>query len=540
MGQEMRANKYYSIDLRAEKYLIVGLVFSVVIFVVDTQIPLGVASGMLYVVLVLLGLMTGRRSFVIYAAFLGSVLNAIGLMVSPPGSEWGQVVANRLLGIFTIWMTAILCLIINRAEEGQRSAHDELEEKIKDRTGTLRETNERLNVEINYSKLIKAIAVASNETRAVDETLFFCLGRICEFSGWPLGHLYLTADNPSEGLVPTQFWHVDKPGQFETFQKITLETPLEEGIGLPGRVLISGQPAWIIDVTKDSNFPRAQLAQDIGVKAGFAFPILIGTKVLGVMEFFSPKAVEPDPQMLDIMAQIGTQLGRVLERKQAQDESQRSQDQLRKLYHRLEQVREEERTRTAREVHDHLGQVLTTIKLELSLLGKKLAYYNPSIQKSTEELLEMSDDAIQTVKKISMDLRPPILDDLGIAEAIVWQVKEFTNRTGIECEFEDTLDDFEPGLERSTTLFRVFQETLTNVVRHARATKVYVTLSGFNEGITLKVRDNGCGISSSQVSNIRSLGLLGMRERAMVWGGNIQIHGIPDEGTTVTINIQKG
>ena len=540
MGQEMRANKYYSIDLRTEKYLIVGLVFSVVIFVVDTQIPLGVASGMLYVVLVLLGLMTGRRSFVIYAAFLGSVLNAIGLMVSPPGSEWGKVVANRLLGIFTIWMTAILCLIINRAEEGQRSAHDELEEKIKDRTGTLRETNERLNVEINYSKLIKAIAVASNETRAVDETLFFCLGRICEFSGWPLGHLYLTADNPSEGLVPTQFWHVDKPGQFETFQKITLETPLEEGIGLPGRVLISGQPAWIIDVTKDSNFPRAQLAQDIGVKAGFAFPILIGAKVLGVMEFFSPKAVEPDPQMLDIMAQIGTQLGRVLERKQAQDESQRSQDQLRKLYHRLEQVREEERTRTAREVHDHLGQVLTTIKLELSLLGKKLAYYNPSIKKSTEELLEMSDDAIQTVKKISMDLRPPILDDLGIAEAIVWQVKEFTNRTGIECEFEDTLDDFEPDLERSTTLFRVFQETLTNVVRHAGATKVYVTLSESDEGFTLKVRDNGCGISSSQVSNIRSLGLLGMRERAMVWGGNVKIHGYPDEGTTVIINIQKG
>ncbi|MGY8761427.1 MAG: histidine kinase, partial [Nitrospinaceae bacterium] len=325
-----------------------------------------------------------------------------------------------------------------------------------------------------------------------------------------------------------------------TFQKITLETPLEEGVGLPGRVLSSGEPAWIIDVTKDSNFPRAQLALDIGVKAGFAFPILIGSKVVGVMEFFSPIAVEPDPQMLGIMAQIGNQLGRVLERKEAQDESERSQDQLRKLYHRLEQVREEERTRTAREVHDHLGQVLTTIKLELSLLSKKLSKYNPSIQESTEELLEMSDDAIQTVKKISMDLRPPILDDLGIAEAIVWQVKDFTSRTGIECEFEDKLDDFEPDLERSTTLFRVFQETLTNVVRHAEATKVYVTLSQFNESVTLQIQDNGCGISLDQVSNLRSLGLLGMRERAMVWGGNVQIHGVPDEGTTVTINIQKG
>jgi len=535
MGQEIEAKKYYS-----RKYLVVGLILSGLIFVVDTQIPQGVAGGMLYVVLVLLGLMTGHRSFIIYAAVLGSALNAVGFMISPPGGEWGEVVANRLLAIFTIWMTTMLCLIINRAEKDRYSAQDELEEKIRDRTGTIQETNERLNAEIEYSKQIKAIAVASNETRAIDETLRFCLRQVCEFARWPLGHLYLTADNPAEGLVPTEYWHVDEPGQFETFQKVTLETPLEEGIGLPGRVLVSGEPAWIFDVTKDSNFPRAKLAEDIGVKAGFAFPVMIGRRVVGVMEFFSPNAVEPDPQMLDIMAQIGTQLGRVLERKQAQDESERSQDQLRKLYHRLEQVREEERTRTAREVHDHLGQVLTTIKLELSLLGKKLAYYNPGIQKSTEQLLEMSDDAIQTVKKISMDLRPPILDDLGIAEAIVWQVKEFTSRTGIKCEFADDLNDFEPDLERSTTLFRIFQETLTNVVRHAGATKVYVTLSELDDSVTLEVRDNGCGILPDEVSNLRSLGLLGMRERAMVWGGNLQIHGVSDEGTTVTINIKKG
>ena len=522
------------------KYLIAGLTLSGVIFVIDTQIPLGVADGMLYVVLIILGLMTGNRSFIIYLAVLGSVLNAVGFMVSPPGGELGKVVANRFLAIFTIWMTAILCLIINKAEENQRSLNDELEEKIKDRTSKVQETNERLNAEIKYSKLIKTIAVASNETAAIDETLRFCIRQVCEFAEWPLGHLYLAAENPSDGLVPTQCWYVENPGQFDTFQKITQETPLEEGVGLPGRVLLSGEPAWIIDVTKDLNFPRAKLAQDIGVKAGFAFPILIGIRVVGVMEFFSPKAVEPDPQMLDIMAQIGTQLGRVLERKKAQDESERSQDQLRKLYHRLEQVREEERTRTAREVHDHLGQVLTTIKLELSLLRNKLVNDNPAIKESTDQLLEMSDDAIQTVKKISMDLRPPILDDLGIAEAIVWQVKEFTGRTGIECEFEDDLDDFEPDLERATTLFRVFQETLTNIVRHAGATRVCVTLGQNDKNVSLQVQDNGCGISPSQVSSLRSLGLLGMRERAMVWGGNVLIHGIPDGGTTVNITIQKG
>ena len=535
MNQESKINEEPSM-----KYLTFGVIISGLIFVVDTQIPLGIADGMLYVVLVLLGLMSRSRSFIIYAAILGSILNAAGFIVSPPGGEWGKVVANRCLAVFTIWMAAIICLIICRAEEKLHTANERLEGKVKEGTGKHQETDDRLNTEIEYSKLIKTIAVVSNENREADETLVFCIRQICEFAGWPLGHLYLTADNPSEGLFPTKVWYVEKPGQFDIFQKITKETPLEEGIGLPGRVLISGEPAWIIDVTKDSNFPRAKLAENIGVKAGFAFPILIGKKVVGVMEFFSPKAVEPDREMLDIMAQIGTQLGRVLERKQAQEENERSKEQLRSLYLRLEQVREEERTRTAREVHDHLSQLLTTIKLELSLLSNKLAHYNPTIQKSTVQLLEMSDDAIQSVKKISMDLRPPILDDLGIAEAIKWQTKEFNNRTQIECEFVNDLADFELDLERSTTLFRIFQETLTNIARHAGATKVCVTLTDLSESITLQVRDNGCGISPQQVSSMRSLGLLGMRERAMVWGGNVQIRGIANDGTTVTINIKKG
>ncbi|MBT5029492.1 MAG: GAF domain-containing sensor histidine kinase [Nitrospina sp.] len=535
MEQENKPSRAFPL-----KYVAVGLATSGLIFLIDIQVSLGFAGGMLYVILVLLGLMAKNRPLIIYAAILGSLLNALGFLASPPGGEWSIVLANRVLAVFTIWMTTLLCLVIFRTESSLRSANDKLEEKIKDRVEEFKETNERLNTEIEYSKLIKTIAVASNETRAIDDTLAFCLRQVGEFAGWPLGHLYLKAETPSDGLVPTNVWHVEKTGQFDTFQKITQATPLEEGVGLPGRVLISGEPAWIIDVTKDSNFPRAKLAENIGVKAGFAFPIMIGKKVMGVMEFFSPKAVEPDPEMLDIMAQIGTQLGRVLERKQAHDESERSHEQLRNLYHRLEQVREEERTRTAREVHDHLSQMLTTIKLELSLLGKKLAHYNPSIQKSTEHLLEMSDGAIQSVKKISMDLRPPILDDLGIAEAITWQAKDFKVRTGIECKFVDELDDFEPDLERSTTLFRIFQETLTNIVRHADATKVCVTLSENNDSITLCVQDNGCGISSHQVSSLRSLGLLGMRERAMVWGGNVLIRGVPEGGTTVTIKIQKG
>jgi len=311
------------------------------------------------------------------------------------------------------------------------------------------------------------------------------------------------------------------------------------GVGLPGRVLASGEPEWIIDVTKDPNFPRAKLAKNIGVKAGFAFPILIGQEVVGVMEFFSAKAVKPDREMLAIMGQIGTQLGRVLERKRAQDQSEVSQKILRNLYLRLQEVREEERTRTAREVHDHLSQLLTTIKLELSLLDKKLSNYSSEVKESTRQLLDMSNDAIHSVQRIAMDLRPPILDDLGLSEAIEWQVKEFKGRTGIGCKFFNEMNGLELDLERSTTLFRIFQETLTNIVRHSQATQVDVKLYACEENINLQVQDNGCGITEDQIQNLRSLGLLGMRERAMVWGGFVQITGAQDEGTTVTINIKK-
>ena len=521
------------------KYLLIGVIAASGIFMLDALLPLGIAGGMFYVALVLLGMIGRNRKLIIITAIVSSVLNLLGYFLSQPGGEFANVIANRILAFFAIWMTAVLCLLKNKADETFQAARDLIEISVDDRTAKLQEVNQRLNSEGDSAKLFKVIAIASNETRAIKDTLSFCIERVCKFAGWPLGHLYLAAEKPDSGLVPTEIWHVGDPGKFDVFQKITGNTPLQAGVGLPGRVLASGEPEWIIDVTKDPNFPRARLAENIGVRAGFAFPILIGREVVGVMEFFSTKAVEPDKEMLAIMAQIGTQLGRVLERKRALDQSEISQEQLRNLYHRLQEIREEERTRTAREVHDHLSQLLTTIKLEISLLDKKLAQYGPGIQESIQQLLEMSDDAIHSVQRIAMDLRPPILDDLGLAEAIEWQVKEFKTRTGIHCQFIDQMNGFELDLERSTTLFRIFQETLTNIVRHSQATQVGVKLHVDKENIILEVRDNGCGITVEQIQNLRSLGLLGMRERAMVWGGYVSIEGVSKGGTMVTINIKK-
>jgi len=295
-------------------------------------------------------------------------------------------------------------------------------------------------------------------------------------------------------------------------------TPFNAGEGLPGRVIASGKPAWIIDVTKDSNFPRANLAKNIGVKAGFAFPILIGDEIVGVMEFFSSEAVKPDGKLLEIMAQVGTQLSRVLERKRAKEKIMRSKKQLRDLYHRLELVREEERTRMAREIHDELAQTLTALKLEISLLDKKLKKNDPTLRSCTQMMLEVLNTTIQAGKKLVMDLRPPLLDDFGLPEAIEWQAIEFEMRTGIQCDIDFGKNYLVLDKDRSTTLFRIFQETLTNVTRHAKADKINISLTESNGDVTLQIRDNGIGISKKQISNLRSLGLLGIRERALVWG----------------------
>jgi PAS domain S-box-containing protein len=168
-------------------------------------------------------------------------------------------------------------------------------------------------------RLLHRVAVAANEANEFEAAMQVGLDEVCAYTGWPVGHVYRLDPEGSDELAPLTIWHLDNPERFATFRRVTEDTRFAPGIGLPGRVLSSREPAWIVDVTKDPNFPRAKLAEDIGVKAGFAFPVLVGKDVYAVMEFFSTEAVEPDEHFLEIMAQVGTQLGRVIERKRAED-----------------------------------------------------------------------------------------------------------------------------------------------------------------------------------------------------------------------------
>jgi signal transduction histidine kinase len=216
-----------------------------------------------------------------------------------------------------------------------------------------------------------------------------------------------------------------------------------------------------------------------------------------------------------------------------------SQVQLRALAARLISVREEERTRIAREIHDELGQVLTGLKLEVTWLAKRLAADQKPLLEKTETMCRLIDSTVRLVRRISTGLRPEILDEMGLVAAIGWQAGEFQKRMGIRCRLELPADQVALDKELSTAVFRIFQEVLTNIARHARASSVNVDLDISDDRLSLRVVDNGIGIADGQIRSRESLGLLGMRERAQLFGGEVTIQAAPRIGTTVSLLIPR-
>jgi signal transduction histidine kinase len=182
---------------------------------------------------------------------------------------------------------------------------------------------------------------------------------------------------------------------------------------------------------------------------------------------------------------------------------------------------------------------LTAIKIDLSSLVRELPAGENPPSKRIASILKLADEAIQAVRRIATELRPGMLDDLGLVATIEWAGEGFASRTGTRCRLDLPQDDIAVDPERATAIFRILQETLTNVARHADASEVDVRLAKEDGGLILEVHDNGKGITEDQLSNGKSLGILGMRERAMLLGGELTISGLPGNGTTVRVRIPE-
>ncbi len=234
---------------------------------------------------------------------------------------------------------------------------------------------------------------------------------------------------------------------------------------------------------------------------------------------------------------IGILEEQIAERHRVEERLRRSEDQLRALSGHLRAAQEEERARIAREVHDELGQSLTALKIDLTWLSQRLAGERVELQTKIQTMTHLIDETVQAVRRIATELRPGVLDHLGLVAALEWQVREFQERTGLVCALKKSPDDLVLDTARATTVFRICQEALTNVARHAQATKVEISLKITGRKLVLEVRDNGRGIPEHAVADPRSVGLMGMRERILPWGGNIRIQGVEGKGTVVTVHL---
>ncbi len=224
-------------------------------------------------------------------------------------------------------------------------------------------------------------------------------------------------------------------------------------------------------------------------------------------------------------------------RREAERKLRETHEQLRRVWARARARREEDRTRVARELHDQLGQALAATKIGLMGLRDRLLAPSDEVTDQIGSMLTLVDDTIRRVRRISSDLRPGVLDRLGLAAAIQWQAREFERRMGIRTRVRSLVDPVDLDRGRSTAVFRIFEETLSNVATHAHASAVTVALSTSEDCLVLEIEDNGRGIGADAVNSGKSLGLMGMRERAELLGGTLGVAPSHPAGTVVTVRV---
>ncbi len=379
------------------------------------------------------------------------------------------------------------------------------------------------------------------EATSVEGGSVHILQSICEALGWEVGALW-NPDHTIKALRCTEVWHTPS-AEVKEFVARTRTIIFPPGVGLPGRVWASGKPAWIPDVVRDTNFPRAPFALKNGLHAAFGFPVVIGGEVIGVIEFFSRQIEEPDEGLLHMFALLGNQIGQFIQRKQAEESLRgaerallKSQDELRLLAAQLLTAQEEERRRISRDLHDDINQRLATIAVEIETLERhppaSQELLRSQLGSARDQLARLSDD----VHSMAYGLHSSLLIDVGLQAALQDHVSDFTKRTNIKAVFLPRRLPASLPLEMAVNLYRITQECLHNVAKHSKASSVVVKVIGTRKGLALSVRDWGVGFDPSILQGTsRGLGLRSIRERVRLMRARLFLRSRPKRGTRVGI-----
>lgn len=318
----------------------------------------------------------------------------------------------------------------------------------------------------------------------------------------------------------------------DEYNRLLDGVPISAESGSCGTAAFRGEPVYVADITTDPLWAKYRdLAALVDMRACWSTPIRSAAgHVLGTFALYRRSAGLPDAALLDFIGRATHIAAIVLERRHIDEE-------LRALTEHVENIREDERTGIAREIHDELGQALTALKLDVAWIGRRTGK-NQEIEDKLAEMLDLTDRVIASVRRISAELRPGILDDVGLAAALEWQASEFEARTGIAVRVRSDLGQARLDRGLTTTVFRIYQEALTNVTRHAQATRVDVSMEIGGGELRLEIVDNGIGVPDA--GQRRGLGIVGMQERARRLGGECTIARRDGGGTVVSLRVPIG
>ncbi len=362
------------------------------------------------------------------------------------------------------------------------------------------------DVLIRNVTLLQNIAVVANEAQSTDEAIQSVLTLVCEYAGWPLGHAYRFVGRDEGDLEPTGIWHLEHGDEFQTFRRVTEQSRFSFGVGLPGRVLETGEPAWIVDVTKDANFPRAKLAKDIKVRAGFAFPLLVGEAVVAVLEFFSRDAVEPDPEILDIMGYVGVQVGRIVEREMLHADLVLARDDA----HSANRAKSTFLASVSHELRTPLNAIIGYGELLADEDGDPLtdeqASFVGAIAQSAQHLSDLINQILDLTKVEAgeLDISLSEVDAGTVARECARHLADRIDKSGLTLLDKRGEQDLPPVLTDPIRLRQILGQLLSNAIKFTPpggTIELSSHLTG-NGCLRLQVRDTGPGIAKADQSRV--------------------------------------